>query len=508
MTDPQTEGASAEAVELSPELEGASPGRVRDRAVQAVRDKGAEAMMAMYRLVKTVQVHSKDNEAVTRTVEQAHRTIGGMAAAVGDSVTLTWAGETIFVAGQLLRAPSNIYANAKNVGALLRTVGISEIAIEPGVRIEAFHDFGVALRESLTEAGGRRTSLADRRFDGISVREIDPATYGRGGGGGYGGSGGAGEKSDEVVQLYASALVVMRHFFQNVAAGKRILPIRVKRLAHRFVALSDDRKSALIGVTTATADQRDDANRAVQTAILSVLVAREITGDRVVLARIALTALMADAGRIQVAGAHTAEHMPRPLTREERRDIPATTCALSIATGGLSGPGAQRTVSIFETISGEYEADAGPLYSRKMTPLLETRIIMMVRATLDRRTPRDGSAGKPILDALQDVAELPYVDPTLFRLFVRAIGLLPTGTVVEFESGDWGVVVGQSINPDALTRPRVKLVVHHSGQIFDPPHELDLGDEGDGTQYPEITRIVDPSEVRFDVVEYFAPHSS
>ena len=75
---------------------------------------------------------------------------------------------------------------------------------------------------------------------------------------------------------------------------------------------------------------------------------------------------------------------------------------------------------------------------------------------------------------------------------------MPTGTVVEFETGEWGIVVGPSTNRQAIARPRVKLVTDRSGQVFSKPKEIDLGAPSQGRRFPRITGVIEPSRARFN----------
>jgi hypothetical protein len=242
---------------------------------------------------------------------------------------------------------------------------------------------------------------------------------------------------------------------------------------------------------------RDEAGRAVQSAILAVLVARRLTPNRNALSQLAMSALMADIGRVRIAGS-SGERFVR-LGDDVERVIPALTSSLCISTGGVNMQNAVRTVTAFETTTMERQQLMGPLYKRSMSALVQSRVLFVVRQLLERIAPRDNSRPMSPLDALADIAGKPNVDDIAYKLLIQAVGLMPTGTVVEFETGEWGIVVGQSTNRGAIARPRVKLVTDRAGQVFSKPKEIDLGAPSQGRRFPRITGVIEPSKARFNV---------
>jgi hypothetical protein len=141
----------------------------------------------------------------------------------------------------------------------------------------------------------------------------------------------------------------------------------------------------------------------------------------------------------------------------------------------------------------------GPIYKRAMSPMIQSKILYLVRQLLDRLAPRDLARAMSPLDALAALAGQPNVDELVYKLLIQAVGIMPTGTVVEFETGEWGIVVGPSTNRAALARPRVKLITDRAGQVFAKPKEIDLGAPSQGRRFPRITGVIEPTKARFNV---------
>ena len=84
--------------------------------------------------------------------------------------------------------------------------------------------------------------------------------------------------SVQVARTYASAVVIMRRFFEDLRRGQYELPQRVKRVAQRLVDLSMGETPAFLGVTAARNQNHDEAGRAVNTAILALAMTRQVDG--------------------------------------------------------------------------------------------------------------------------------------------------------------------------------------------------------------------------------------
>ncbi len=83
------------------------------------------------------------------------------------------------------------------------------------------------------------------------------------------------------------------------------------------------------------------------------------------------------------------------------------------------------------------------------------------------------------------------------------MGLVPTGTVVELEGGEWAVVVGPSAYAEAFPAPCLKLVTDRRGRPLASPGLLDLGDPALGERRPKIARTVEQGQARFNVARVF-----
>jgi hypothetical protein len=464
--------------------------------LEQIRDRGAEAVLSVFRLVKNAIVHAIDNQAVLQAASQASQILAGFSAMVGNHVSVTFAGDTIFVCGQLLRASRMVYESALELGEILGRCGVSELVVEADVAADDLLAFAGLLVQGYRDPA-LRAKVLEARIPHVSVRRIDVELARRTEDDGL-------ALPERLVRFYATAVVVMRGFFDGVAAGVTLLPYRVKRLSQQLVALSHSGDPAVLGLTAMANANRDDAGRAVVTAILAVVVGRQVTSDRLALARLAMTALMAEVGKVRVAGVKGRDELVE-LAEQSQAQVPAATAAVCVATGGVNVPNALRTVVATEATWLEREKLLGPLYGKQRGALTEAQILRLARAVVDELAPRDAAVpARTPLDALEAVSQTPGIDLILLRLLVQSTGLLPTGSVVEFETGEWGVVLGPSRAEGAFDRPVVKLVTDRSGKPLEPPRQVDLGSSAAGTRvYPRIVNVLSPKQARFNVTRVF-----
>jgi hypothetical protein len=454
-------------------------------AVETIRERGTEAVLAIYRLVKIGLIHSFENAAVGQTLDQTLGVLHEFAGLAGGPVTVTFADETVFVCGQLLRGSRAVFESASELGALLLRCDVSELRFDPGLSRADLRAAAQTIATALREG----TRLEEARLSNVTMHRAE-ATVSRGRR--------AARTERRALDYYASALVVMRKFFDELSSGKTVLPHRVKRLAQGLVGLAESEGPGLLGLTALANAHRDDAGRALQTAILTIAIAGGMTSDGAAIARMAMAALLADVGRVRLAGTEGKNRLVK-LSDAVERQIPAMATAVSIGVNGVNAQSALHAVIVFEATWLEREDELGPLYGGARPPMLQSKVVFLARRTLELLAPRDNTPSLAILDALEVLTRNPLVDKTLLKLLLKAVGINPVGSVVELETGEWAVVAGPSKNPAAHESPRVRVVVDQNGASVDPPEEWDLGHPPPGVVYPRIARNLSREETRFNV---------
>jgi DnaJ-domain-containing protein 1 len=455
------------------------------------RDLAASIVTALFRLVKLSTLHSLDNQAMKRQVEETVVLVNDYGQRTEHNVSILFAHGSVFVGGLLLRANRGVYEGALELGEILAKVGAAEIGIMRDARESDFYAFASALADSLRSA---KPSKIERPSPKIRLRGISAVALNR--------EHQIEQRLDpnlQVARTYASAVVIMRRFFEDLRRGKYDLPQRVKRVAQRLVDLSTGETPAFLGVTAARNANHDQAGRAVNTAILSLGMMRQITPDVVMLSRVAMAALLFDTARARIAGAvgrGGPAVMPQ-LSEQQENESPAGTAVVLTALGRVNEPSVMRTVMAYEAHWVRRRERLGPVYRGLRQPSMQSRIISVARVFNDMLTPSGGQEPPPADQAIammeQGMTEA--ADRTALRLLVGALGIFPTGTIVELSTGETALVVQTPGNPSLYSQPRVRVVVDAHGGTLNRPIDVDLAVRKRGGEPPRfIKRVVATSD--------------
>ena len=120
---------------------------------------------------------------------------------------------------------------------------------------------------------------------------------------------------------------------------------------------------------------------------------------------------------------------------------------------------------------------------------------------------RSYAAAKSTYDAVRELKQLARagLPRDLVDLFIQAIGVFPTGSLVELNTGEVGIVVGQ--NRYRRLRPEIMLVLDAGKKVRSEFVKLDLLTCPDNNSASEpgvwIARSLEPGSYGVDPVEYF-----
>lgn len=448
------------------------------------RELAPEIIQQLDRLVRIGQLHALDNEATRRQIELTAEVLRDYHLRSGEGASLFFENGNVYFAGEPLRASRAIYELAHALERVVERCGGVELSFAPEVSapdLSRFLSVVVALQRD------PRLRFADHDVPNVRVRASAHAAPGS--------REVASDIDDDqrLVAAYSSAVVILRRFHESLSMGVHALPRRIKRVAQSLVDLSEGSRPSFLGVTSVRNANHDLAGQAVNTAILAVAMARQLTDDRVTLTRIAMAAMLQDVGLPRARGGGDPEDDAPILAAPSEaadRALPAGTAAVLTTLGRVNEPTIVRTVIGYEALWLRRASSLGPVHRGLRPATLQARIVATARLYNELLTPRPGEPALSPEEALVQLEEAatdrerPFggaADRTALRLLMGALGVLPKGVLVELSSGEIAVVVEHRRG----AAPLVRVLVDATAEISN-----DAGDFRIGSDARTIARIV------------------
>lgn len=284
----------------------------------------------------------------------------------------------------------------------------------------------------------------------------------------------ASELKDEAARarrLHGEANKIVRSMMDDIRLGQQIEIDRVEPLVENMVDSIFRNPDALLPL--ARLKNHDDYTFEHSVSVCALLVAfgRGMKLSRDVIKEIALGGLLHDVGKARVADAIL--NKPAKLSDDEFEHIKshvAQGVSLLRQTPGVSAAAMQVTSEHHERFDGtgypgKLAGEGISLYGQMAA------IVDVYDAISSDRVYHKGMSPTQALKKLLEWSSH-HFDPQLVQTFIRAIGIYPTGTLVQLDSKRMGVVIEQ--NEKSLLEPTVR-IFYHAGQLhYIPPEIVDL----------------------------------
>lgn len=202
-------------------------------------------------------------------------------------------------------------------------------------------------------------------------------------------------------------------------------------------------------------------NHSLSNAVWAALLGRHLGLDVPTLKNLALGAAVVDVGMVQIEDSITGS--ASALTSDQRTHVHKHV-SLGIKLLRASGSVDPDVISIVQSHHERHDGSGYPEGLKGDDIPLLARIVGLVDSYDAMITDRPWALGRSSFEAMQELADAKdrLFQSELVEQFLQAIGMFPTGSVVELNTGEVGVVVQQ--NPTRRLRP--KIVV-----ILDPAHK-------------------------------------
>lgn len=494
---------------------GSEAGDIVDQQLQHL---GTQLLSQLNVLLRTVRSHGSANTALDRPVTVIRRLVDALG--YDQPVALRVQEGFVFLGERHLKtttAQLPIFASfidalaAINVGGIVlkRSVGEAEIRkfAELFVSVQSSPDGVDALRARLSSAGVENISVElprvlhkDEAVEGAMQREPSLARKG------------AAQIRQQARRAYAAAGTALSSLNASARTGGNIHFRQAKRAIQNVADLLLKDPSTVLGLTTLRTHDEYTQNHSVNVALLSMALANRVGYTRLELADVGLAALFHDLGKCAVP--LEVLNKPGEFTADEwaiMRTHPTEGVLALLSSRGLDRVPARMASASFEHHLG-YDGSGYPQLPAPWKQTLSSRVICvadcydaMTSARVYRREPL---APPNVLRYMLGRSGTAF-EPTLLKLFVACVGIIPIGTLVLLDTGELGVVLRPAPEKENAERPLVRVVADPAGARLDPAPEHDLRDlDANGAYARSIVRLVDNTEYHLETTRWVSTGSA
>jgi len=282
---------------------------------------------------------------------------------------------------------------------------------------------------------------------------------------------------------------------------------QAKRAIQSIVDLMMNDEASLLGLTTLRCHDQYTHNHSVNVALLSMALGNRAGYPKVELADLGMAALFHDVGKCAIS--LDILNKPGEFTQEEwdiMRTHPTEGVLTLIERRGLANVPARMAAASFEHHMN-YDFSGYPKLAIPWTQTLASRMVTiadcydaMTSSRVYRREPM--SPSKVLGFMFSKVGK--SFDPTLMKLFMTCVGIIPIGSLVLLDSNELAVVLKPTQDPAEAENPCVKVITDPQGGPIDNGREIDLREKDENGEYRNyIVRLIDNTEYKFDTSRYF-----
>ena len=306
---------------------------------------------------------------------------------------------------------------------------------------------------------------------------------------------------------YANAAAAVGKLVQDSREKGTIGFKQAKRAIQSIVDLMMNDEASLLGLTTLRCHDQYTHNHSVNVSLLSMALGNRAGYPKVELADLGLAALFHDLGKANIP--MEVLNKPGEFTDDEwrmMRDHP-TEGALSLTKmrGITNLPGRMASASFEHHMNLDFSGYPKLNVSWRLS--MTGRILMIADCydamTSSRVYRREPISPSKVLGFMFGKAGKSF-DPTLMKLFMNCVGIIPIGSLVMLDTNELAVVLKPAADQADAEHPYVKVISDEHGTAIDNGRELDLRDKDEAGEHRyNIVRLIDNIEHKFDTSRYF-----
>jgi HD-GYP domain-containing protein (c-di-GMP phosphodiesterase class II) len=467
-----------------------------------VRRAGRNFIVAFYAALRAMKLYPIEHNAVQKTLTELCEVTEELRKLEGE-LELRIAGEFIFANQTRLRLDLSNYASFGHLLTLCRAAGIGGITIGGTTTPRDWTVFISRLDSPVKESPDAKLARIESGLSesGITVFELDPPTESESD------RQFAEETKAAANRTYAQSVAVTKDVINSVRMGKTPSMRKIKRVVQGIVDQILNEETSLIGLTAIRDYDEYTFTHSVNVCIFAVALGRRLGMTKLQLYDLGLAALMHDIGKSRVPV--DLLQKSGDLSEDEWRWVASHPWLGVLALFQFRRQQEQlsyrsMTVAYEHHMKQDLSGYPKPIRARNLSM---TSKIVAVADGYDAATSRRSyqTVPYPPPAVLQEMRDNPKrgMDSVVVKAFINLLGIYPVGTLVVLDTFELAVVYAANPNPEALSRPIVKIVSDANGIVMLPPITVDLATPDTGGEYPRtIIKTAEADRYGLNVNDY------
>jgi HD-GYP domain-containing protein (c-di-GMP phosphodiesterase class II) len=457
-----------------------------------VRRGGRTFMVAFYAALRAIKLYPLEHSAVQKTLAELSQVAEELRAGEGE-LEFRVSGEFIFINATRLRLDLSNYATFGHILTLCKLSGIGAIHVGPGGSARDW-TFLLSLLggETQSSPAERLKEIISRLEDAkIETFQLDAPTETQ-----------TDREFNEEAKAaanrtYSQSVAVTKDVINSVRIGKTPNIRKIKRVVQGIVDQVLNEETSLIGLTAIRDYDEYTFTHSVNVCIFSIALGRRLGMTKIQLYELGLAALMHDIGKSRVP--LDLLQKTGELTDEEWKWMAAHPWLGVLVLFQFRRQQEElsyRAMTVCHEHHMKIDLTGYPKAIRPRQVSLLSKIVSIAdgydAATSRRVYKTEALAPSAVLEEMRDNPRR-GLDQVLVKAFINLLGIYPVGTLVVLDTFELAVVSASSPNPEALSRPIVKIISDAQGNRISPPLVVDLGIPEAGGHYARtIIKTADP----------------
>lgn len=469
---------------------------------------GRNLVNALFVLLRSAGMHDLNNDALIRPTQAMIDAVGAFVVAYHEEASIQLVDGTFFVNKRLLRLDFSTFQNARYLRRIFEFLGVNELTFTQALDKTTLHGFLVAFLKVVRERQGQ---IQDYPLGSIRMRKVEVVNEDTGDA--------APEARSHVLNIYATGLLMLRSFVNDLRRGRSPRHSRVKRLCLDLIDVEPRYHNLLLALLHLEQYKGNLFCHMLNTAVLSIVFGQRLGLTRNQLVDLGMAAFHHDLGWALVGTLEQREgvgdagldlegvqYSPK-CTPEEMESLRTQVAQALVRLGGFNESVIQRMIVAFECQVPE-DAPATGLYYLENSASFMTHVVRMASFYDELTTGRAHRQALPpdqVMRRILDDGGRTF-DPFLGKLFGNCIGAYPVGTLVELDTSEIALVVNLPTNPVNFHRPQVKLLIDNVGRnLGDKGPIVDLNEtfRGGSKYLRTIERTLPPTRFGLSVTRFF-----